>query len=448
MSNSFEHCSCLVFPFALKDQSSRSQFLKTAGNGSWSCEEYRCHPDLHLAVRSLFGLGGGADENAKGIYWLMNESAQKSLSEKQRDMIHQDIHFNKRAIRRLSRLLNESDDSIRALTKSHFVKIEKIELHLFSDNIGFFVVTITYEFDRLLRNANISGNAQLLFDLLMECNYTIAHNAPFKQNFPTSLPQQIANEIALSFGAHKSESNSSHPWRRRALVYTFASINSNELAESEAKLYAARLSRLLSNDYSDSDAFDWPIFNPVGSVFHSASRDGAALVVRKTGVPFLDGFKQTGFEEAYYPIYLLISHEKILLATIAEDAADNSLMSARLGKAAKLIEILQYRLLSYRLFSRFTHLSDTENHEAFATYFRKQLALGSIESEVSRDIEQAVRYIDQKMRRRQDARMFVLSAIGGVFGADWLFEALFGHSIKDMAKILIPIWIETLSMWI
>lgn len=447
MSDSFEHSTCLVFPFALPEESHRSQFLNALDDGNWSREGYRCHPDLHPSVRSLFGHDDIAGKCANGIYWVMNESSQKTITSKQRALIHQDVHFNKGAIRRLSRLLNEPDDSIRSRTKNDFITVDKIGLHLFSDNIGFLVVTVSYDFDRLIENAIDSGNAQLFFELLLECNYTIAHYTPFKHDYPTSLPQQIANEIASALGVHKRDRNSSLPWRRRALVYAFASINSDEISESEAKSFTAKLSRLLSKDYTDSTTNDWPVCSPIGSVYHSASRDGAALVIRKTGAPFLDGFKEKGFEEAYYPIYLLITHERVLLATIAEDAANNASLSARLGIAAKLIEKLQYRLLSYRLFSRFTQISDTENHETVATFFRKQLALGLVESEVSRDIDQAVRYIDQKMRRRQDVRMFVLSSIGGIFGADWLFETLFGQSIKNMAKTIIPSLIETIKAW-
>lgn len=224
--------------------------------------------------------------------------------------------------------------------------------------------------------------------------------------------------------------------RDHGRVFSFVAVQCAAAAGSEALATAAyRLSRRFTIDYDLApDDVARGIVNTFSNVFHALATQGAAVVVRNTGPDFVQQFIGTAAVPTYLPLALLSYHEYLQLIHLTQDCGFIPNPRHPDGDMEK-IQNLRYELAKFRLFFRFSHVSDIAHHNRIHRAWRDALDLDRMLQELVLDVREADLVLERHHREVQSRRWRVggaiTAAVAGFIAGLHICEAVFHLVFPD-----------------
>lgn len=193
-----------------------------------------------------------------------------------------------------------------------------------------------------------------------------------------------------------------------ARFFSFAYARMSDAVPAYARReFAFRLSGNYNSHYAVSPADvvkkTQIVFN---NIHFAATLQGGAVVVGSGGddVPnHLLAYYQNAVRCSYIPLGLLAYHEYLQLKGLLRSCAIRCATEDLETEAAR-IKFGRDKLLNFRLYYRFSHVSDMEHHNAVHTTWRTALSLDTMLQELSTDMAEADNVYMAAVKRREEQR--------------------------------------------
>lgn len=214
---------------------------------------------------------------------------------------------------------------------------------------------------------------------------------------------------------------------RRA--FTYAAVQCPAGTDAAAlETLSWRLSRRFTRDYQAQPAeLQAGVLHTFANVVHAASPQGGAVVVRESDAAFLQSFVDGPAGNVYRPLALLAHHEYLLLQHHTQDCAFLP-DTAHPEHDYERIQTLRTALAQFRLYFRFTHVSDMGHHNRVHRAWREALDLDRMLQELALDVREADQVLAYHQRERNEKRWrrigAITSGLAGFIVAHEVLEAL------------------------
>jgi hypothetical protein len=177
---------------------------------------------------------------------------------------------------------------------------------------------------------------------------------------------------------------------------------------------AYRLSRRFTIDYElDANDVARSALHTFDNVVHGLCTQGAAVVVRNSNASFIQNFVTTAAVPTYFPLALLSYHEYLHLLHLTQDCAFIP-NRAHPDNDKGRIQSLRYELAKFRLFFRYSHLSDIAHHNCIHRAWREALDLDRMLIELGADVREADLVLERYNKEKQSHRWRWAGAIAGL----------------------------------
>lgn len=234
------------------------------------------------------------------------------------------------------------------------------------------------------------------------------------------------------------------PSRQHGRVFTFTAAVCDADAPGIALDEAAyRLSRRFTTDYAlESGDIHRSVLRPFDNVFHAMATQGGALVVRSTGAQFVESFVNATARTTYIPLALVSYHEYLYLLHLTQGCAFVP-DPARPEEDKQRIRDLRYQLAKFRLYFRFSHVSDISHHNQVHDAWRRALDLDRLLQDLSLDVREADQVLDRHHHEQQLRRWRLYGAaaggLAGFIGIHEIAEAVQHAWAPDHKALLIAL---------
>lgn len=184
---------------------------------------------------------------------------------------------------------------------------------------------------------------------------------------------------------------------------------------------------------------------PFENVCHAMATQGAAILVRDTGASFIRQFIDSALPATYLPLALLSYHEYLHLLHLTQECAFMPDVAHPEHDTERLMR-LRSELAAFRLYFRFSHVSDLSHHNRVHRTWREALDLDRMLQEVTLDVreaEQVLARIHEESEERRHAFWRKLGVggvvLGSVVGLLHLAEAAMGYLFADRKLLLMAV---------
>lgn len=441
-----DHKIMVVLPFpAFKTMQSRESdiddFIASIPKQKWIINDEDLSQDLVPQVKALFG-GETPDLDAKKNF---GRSRRLTLT---RDAIQDYVQSSASPISIVDKLASERIKGIIGLdwqADDLEVIYERVDLYLFPTGIAFICPLFSYKLSNRVLDS-VANNTKKQGLLVAELNYSITDAKSLaSMNTEPHAVQSFFNAVYGSFTPSQEMQVCLRP-RRRPFMITFLSDPWSDQDDDSLEERTLYLAHRYTRDYSPLTKKNAPSFMQIfKEVFYSVSADGACILIRRSGAPFLDEFYKLAFRPAHLPMLLMTLHERVYLSTVAFWlAAKHSTPRNRVRRAFRLLgeislaRVLQKALLDYRLNCRFEMSSENAVHEKTLQFMRKSLSIQSIHNEVINNVEQFEKQVAAKMRFFWTSVTSSVTVLTMVVGFVWLVL----HELDVVPKSAISFFIK------
>lgn len=200
--------------------------------------------------------------------------------------------------------------------------------------------------------------------------------------------------------------------------------------DAELVRLAYVMSRRYGTDYViESADIDRSVIRPFGNIAHAMATQGGAVVARDIGTEFIGNYIAQSVAKTYLPLAIVNYHEYLQLLRITQECAfipDDR----HIARDVEHIQNLRRALATFRLFFRFSHVSDMANHNQVHLAWREALGLDLMLTEAVLDVREADLVLDRAHRESRGRRWRWWAAFAGFLGtavvATHLVEAWWG----------------------
>lgn len=238
--------------------------------------------------------------------------------------------------------------------------------------------------------------------------------------------------------------------REHGRVFSFVAVQcETESDPATLRLAAYRLSRRFTIDYElAADDVARSVVDTFGNVHHALATQGASVVVRNTGPEFVGQFISTAAIPTYLPLALLSYHEYLHLIHLTQDC--NFIPNRNHPEEdMEVIQSLRYELAKFRLFFRFSHVSDIAHHNRIHRLWRDALDLDRMLQELVLDVREADLVLERHHRELHAERWrlggAIAAAVAGFLAALHILEAIFHLIFPDYKLLLLALKGDGLS---
>ena len=220
--------------------------------------------------------------------------------------------------------------------------------------------------------------------------------------------------------------------------------------EREKQFWAYILSCSISPDQDPSDSEIKHRFMQIRKGrYNAVGMEGIACFIEtpqedQSGLSFANQFLSDHFTHVFLPLTLWSLHEYECLLAISRRARMPIANNGPDTMALVRLNAFQAELLSFRLNWRFHHVSRISSHEVFFSAHREALGLDTLMTEVSTDVDEAMRYLDHHAARQNAAKHKAIayrqSAWGIVFGGLVLLAGLAGMNFAEITEPALQLW--------
>lgn len=249
---------------------------------------------------------------------------------------------------------------------------------------------------------------------------------------PFDLQALAARLVAISGDGHVAHGLRELSSRQHGRVFSFTvAVCPADSSRQELDEAAYRLSRRFNSEYAIERSHVEPgLVHTFDNIVHAMAIQGGALVLRATGAKFVDGYLNAAARPTYLPLALLSYHEYLYLLHLTQGCAFIP-DPAHPDKDKKRIQSLRYQLAKFRLYFRFSHISDISHHNRVHEAWRKAFALDRMLQDLSLDVREADQVLEHHHQEEQKRRWRISGALlGGLAG----FLAM--HEIVDVLRDL------------
>lgn len=183
-----------------------------------------------------------------------------------------------------------------------------------------------------------------------------------------------------------------------------SALYASETPDDELPRLAYSLARRYGADYLLSgDEFGTSTVRPFGNICHAMATQGAAIVIRDTGAPFVRDFVDAAVPATYLPLAVLNYHEYLQLRHLTQECAFMPDVVEPAHDKDRLMR-LRSALAAFRLYFRFSHVSDLAHHNRVHRAWRDALDLDRMLQEVTLDVREAEQVLARIHQDAEDAR--------------------------------------------
>lgn len=202
------------------------------------------------------------------------------------------------------------------------------------------------------------------------------------------------------------------PHRR---FFSYVYVRSDEsLSDIELQNLCYRLGSKFNSDYSvKKGEIDREVVQPFENVFHVMTTQGGSVAIRAGDLApeFLQTYLSKAVVPAYLPLAVLSFHEYLHLKQLTQGSSrlpDPRIADEDVDHMKKLRE----RLLDFRLYYRFSHVSMMSHHNVIHQAWRKALTLDHMLDELARDVSEAEKVLRDNLDEIKEDRWRWFGAIG------------------------------------
>lgn len=220
----------------------------------------------------------------------------------------------------------------------------------------------------------------------------------------------------------------------RVFTY-FAGVFEPGVGDEALAELAYRTSHRFGADYQIALADVAPhVARPFGNICHAVATQGASVAVRNTGVGFVEQFIGSAIRPTYLPLALIAYHEYLHLRSLTQacaimpNEADPKTDKEHLQK-------LRAALVTFRLYLRFSHISDMAHHNTVYEAWRRAMGLDGMLDELALDVregEEVLRRLHDEHKEQRAEYWRKWSTIGLALGATVLALHV-GEAIASLA---------------
>lgn len=221
-------------------------------------------------------------------------------------------------------------------------------------------------------------------------------------------------------------------------IFTFSAVQCAAETPLEALPAAAyRLSRRFTTDYAlAAEDVGGGAVRTFDNVVHAFATQGAAVVTRSGEPEFLKQFISTGATPTYLPLALVAYHEYLQLLHLTQDCAFIPNRS-RPGEDHERANHLRYELAKFRLFFRFSHVSDIGHHNRIHRAWREALDLDRMLHELSLDVAEAGHVLAEERESQWKWTRAIAGAIGFFVATKEILEVILKLAYPDYEWFLV-----------
>ena len=207
----------------------------------------------------------------------------------------------------------------------------------------------------------------------------------FERGEPRSLVDIVGDWVAPQGKAPLWPAHSADHGR---LFTFFAGCYEGRLASDALPELAYRMSRRFGADYQPAPgAVAGAVLSTFENVCHAVSTQGAAVAVRDNGAPFIGGFVESAITPTYLPMAVVSCHEYMHLLRLTQGAA-RRVHEAKPKEDKDRLQWLRMALVEFRLYLRFSHISDIGHHNDVYAAWRRGLDLDRMLQDLTLDVRE------------------------------------------------------------
>ena len=196
---------------------------------------------------------------------------------------------------------------------------------------------------------------------------------------------------------------------------------------------AYRLASKFTEDYELLDPqVEKATLRTFANIRHCMTTQGASIVAESNGAEQIENFIMDMAKKSYLPLALVNIHEYFYLLGLAQESAIFPEFGIPAKQRKSLIK-LRNDLAQFRLFYRFSHVSQMNHHNEVHRAWRSALALDALLNEAARDVAEADKLLERGFQNQREARWRWTGAlVGGVAAysvSHEVFESILHHQL-------------------
>lgn len=194
-------------------------------------------------------------------------------------------------------------------------------------------------------------------------------------------------------------------WMTRTRIFSYCAVQFKEAFADEKtrRQFAHRLCNKYTSDYSVHDENIHSTLVPTfDNVLHGASIEGGCVVVEEGEVGFLKNYASNAGRKVYLPLAVVSFHEFRYLLSLTQESAIYVKRGLPSENDIAQLRCLQYDLINFHLFFRFSHVSLISLHNVVHQAWRKAFHLDYMLEEVTSDVLEAEKLLSAEVVRRAE----------------------------------------------
>ena len=188
-------------------------------------------------------------------------------------------------------------------------------------------------------------------------------------------------------------------------LFTYAAaVFAEDATDTDLDRQAYRLSRRFGAEYQiEPDEVTTSVLRPFANIRHAMATQGGAVTVRSSDAEFVRNFANGAVPGAYLPLALLAYHEYQFLLELSQESAFLPEEGSP-ADDAKRIRALSHDMARFRLYFRFSHVSNIAHHNTVHRGWREALDLDRMVRELALDVNEADRVLARLENEAREKR--------------------------------------------